>query len=232
MKSVNITTPENIEVTYRLAGLGSRVVAAFIDYFIQGITYVTILLIIAKSNNPIEYLESQSSYTLAVAILIIAFINYGYFTVSEIFMNGKTLGKKMVKIKTIRKNGQPIEIKHSLIRNLFRTFVDNYMIGIVMIFFRSDNARVGDIISSTMVIEEQKEELYTKGYSFESELEKKLSEEDKHLIMAYIEEEENILIDKELLQEKLLDYFKGKYDATDPEIISLVRKELEKENTY
>ena len=213
MKKVVITTPENIEIEYRLAGAGSRVVAAFLDCFCQGGIYLLILLMLAKLSDPVEYLESQNSYTIAIVLLIIAMVNYGYFTVSEMTMDGRTLGKKVLGLRTIRKNGQPMDVKHSLIRNLFRIFIDNYIVGIVMMFFRDDESRIGDMISSTMVIEEEKENLYLTDGILSESLRKNLDEEDKLLLLTYIQEKEEIMVEGESLQEKVLNYFRNKYVA-------------------
>lgn len=222
MQFVSITTPENIEVKFRLAGVGSRVVAAFIDYFIQGMFYLIILFALAGMNDPMKYLESQNSYFLAIVLLVIACINYGYFIVSEMVMNGKTLGKKALGLRTIRKNGQPMDIKHSLIRNLFRIFVDNYLVGILMIFFRGDDARLGDVLASTMVIEEEKEELYPYFEKLSEETKNKITEDEKQLLVTYMNEKDDILIDKEGLQQKILTYFTEKYDQVDEEILKII----------
>ncbi|MCT4617955.1 MAG: RDD family protein [Marinisporobacter sp.] len=222
MQFVSITTPENIEVKFRLAGVGSRVVAAFIDYFIQGMFYLIILFALAGMNDPMKYLESKSSYFLAIVLLVIACINYGYFIVSEMVMNGKTLGKKALGLRTIRKNGQPMDIKHSLIRNLFRIFVDNYLVGILMIFFRDDDARLGDVLASTMVIEEEKEELYHYFENLSEETKSKITEDEKQLLVTYMNEKDDILIDKEGLQQKILTYFTEKYDQVDEEILKII----------
>ncbi|SNS59844.1 Uncharacterized membrane protein YckC, RDD family [Anaerovirgula multivorans] len=226
MKTVSITTPENIEVTYRLAGAGSRVVAAFVDYFIQGMLYFLILLSVIGMQNPIDYLQFQSSFFLALVLLIIAMINYGYFTILEMTMQGQTLGKKLVGIKTIRKNGQPMDISHSLIRNLFRIFIDNYMIGILMIFLRDDYARLGDLFSSTMVIEEEKGDLSDVYIELHEDLERKLTEEEKELLVAYSKVKEKIELGREELQERLINYFNSQYNEIDTEIVGLIKKHL------
>ncbi|QXM06272.1 RDD family protein [Crassaminicella indica] len=224
MQFVSITTPENIEVKFRLAGVGSRVVAAFIDYLIQGVVYLIFILALAGMNDPIEYFEGKNSYFLAIVLLIIVCVNYGYFIISEMVMNGRTLGKKALGLRTIRKNGQPMDIKHSLIRNLFRIFVDNYLVGILMIFFRGDDARLGDILASTMVIEEEKKELYDYFDDLSEDIKNKLTEDEKQLLITYINEKDEVSIDKEVLQQKIVDYFTSKYNDVDEEILSIVKK--------
>ncbi|AOT72894.1 RDD family protein [Geosporobacter ferrireducens] len=226
MRRVVITTPENIEVAYRPAGPGSRVVAAFIDYFIQGLLYLLILLLLAGMHDPVAYLESQSSYTVAIALLIVSFINYGYFTLLEMTMDGRTFGKKLLGLKTIRKNGQPIDIKHSLIRNLFKIFLDNYMIGILMMLFREDESRLGDILSSTMVIEEEKENLHFTDAMLPENVRKYLDEEDMTLLLTYMQEKNEVMVEGEKLKEKIQAYFTNKYEGIDEEGVRWIENEL------
>ncbi|WP_053956073.1 RDD family protein [Inediibacterium massiliense] len=224
MKKIFITTPENIEIEYRLAGVGSRIVAGFLDYLIQGILYFIIFMIFLQTNYKIDF-KSQNSYYIAIIMLILAFINYGYFTVSEMVMDGRTLGKKVLGLRAIRKNGQPMDIKHSLVRNLLKIFVDNYMIGIIMMFFRKDESRIGDILSSTMVIEEEKEKLYLMNLIPEN-IKNKLDKKDEELLMIYLQEKDEVWIDEKKLEDRILNYFKNKYDAVDEEVILFIEKEI------
>lgn len=230
MNTITVTTPENIEIEYRLAATGSRITAAFLDYLIQGSVYALIFLFLIESKNPLLYLETKSSYFLAVALLLIALINYGYFVVSEMLMEGGTVGKRVLGIKTIRKNGQPISITHSLIRNLFRVFIDNYVVGILMIFFRGDHGRLGDILSSTMVIEVEQEIGYDTYRSLPQNLENRLTEEEKQLLITYLKDIEKVTIEKEELKEKLIDYFHSKYSSIDQEVVDLVEEQINKGN--
>jgi len=160
MKTIKITTPENIEVEYRLAGLGSRAAATIIDLLIQGLIMFVLglaifLFIYATEKSGADVDSITSGWFFAVCILIIAAINYGYFIVLELSMNGRTIGKKIFKLRTIRNNGQPITVVHSMIRNLIKVFIDLYGIGVATMFFSKDQKRLGDYAASTIVIVEE-----------------------------------------------------------------------------
>ncbi|EYE88909.1 hypothetical protein Q428_05200 [Fervidicella metallireducens AeB] len=156
MKKIKITTPENIEVEYNLAGLGSRTAAAVIDGLIQGIIMlmVVIAIIIISAYSP-DFWKKYYGWIIGVTIIINSLVNYCYFIVMELTMNGMTIGKKAMKLRTIRNNGQPITLKHSAIRNLFRVFIDVFGIGTILIFFSKENKRLGDYAASTIVIVEE-----------------------------------------------------------------------------
>lgn len=156
MKKIKITTPENIEVEYTLAGVGSRVAAAFIDLVLQAAVIIVLIIAIALiAANARVFWALYYGWVIGISLFLLAVIVYGYFIVAELTMNGMTIGKKLLKIRTIRSNGQPITLKHSAIRNLFRLLIDMLGVGVVLIFFTKQNKRIGDYAASTIVIAEE-----------------------------------------------------------------------------
>lgn len=158
MKKIKITTPENIEVEYTLADAGSRTAAAVIDFLIQGVFILLILIaiLIIYYFSP-DFWEKYYGWIIGVSLLLYGLITYGYFIVMELAGNGQTIGKKVLKLRTIRNNGQSITLKHSAIRNLFKVFIDIFGIGLMIIFFTKEHKRLGDYAASTIVISEANE---------------------------------------------------------------------------
>lgn len=156
MKKIKIITPENIEVEYTLAGLGSRAGAALIDMIIQGvmILLLAIALIAIGFFSP-ELWNEYYGWIIGGTLLVYVLISYAYFIAMELSMNGMTPGKKIFEIRTIRSNGQPITLKHSALRNLFRVFLDVFGVGVMLIFFTKQHKRVGDYVASTIVVAEE-----------------------------------------------------------------------------
>jgi uncharacterized RDD family membrane protein YckC len=156
MKKIKITTPENIEVEYTLADLGSRGAAALIDMLVQGVFAIligiAILLILYFSP---QLWDQYYGWIIGISLILYTLIIYGYFIIMELNMGGMTLGKKVLKLRTIRSNGQPLTLKHSALRNLFRIILDMAGIGVVLIFFTKHKKRLGDMVASTIVISEQ-----------------------------------------------------------------------------
>lgn len=214
MSTVKITTPENIEIEYKLAALGSRTAAAAIDVLIQ-LTLIGLILIIVLllGFTPSDLYNEYKSWVVAISLLLIFFINYGYFIIFEMIMNGKTLGKKIFGLRTIRANGQPIGFKHSVIRNLFRMIIDNYGIGIILIFFTKAHKRLGDYLGSTIVIiEEKKEPLYTIRFGNENTNYKfSLTLEEKDILKDYFMRKDSLGEWADSLEKELGEYFIEKY---------------------
>jgi len=169
LKTITIITPSNIEVEYKLAGVGSRLVAFILDFLFQIILMILVFVLIwyidtriIGINRPLRWGSVPMSGTAeAISMISVFVIHFGYFIVCELLMNGQTLGKKIFGLRTIRDNGQPIEIKHSLIRGLLRSSLDMLYIGLFIIIFSKKCKRLGDMAAGTIVINEY----YSRFYS-------------------------------------------------------------------
>ncbi|MFL0248448.1 RDD family protein [Candidatus Clostridium stratigraminis] len=216
MKKIKITTPENIEVEYTLADVGSRTAAAVIDFLIQGmfILLILIAMFIIYYFSP-DFWEKYYGWIAGISLLLYGLITYGYFIVMELSGNGQTIGKKALKLRTIRNNGQSITLKHSAIRNLFKVFIDILGIGLIVIFFTREHKRLGDYAASTLVISEGSEkapvsldELQNANKNFSYYL----SAEEQELLRDYFKRK-NEMDNNEGIREKLRLYFNEKFEA-------------------
>ncbi|MCM0647928.1 RDD family protein [Clostridium swellfunianum] len=214
MKKIKITTPENIEVEYTLADIGSRTAAVIIDSLVQGlfilILGIAIVLIMVYSQ---DFWQRYYGWIVGISLLTYAIITYGYFIAMELSMNGQTLGKKAMHLRTIRTNGQPITLKHSAIRNLFRVFADMLGIGAILIFFNKQHKRLGDMAASTIVVvEENKSRPITLEdlYKDRDNLSYYLSKEEQELLRDYFNRKSS-MTDYSELREELINYFSKKF---------------------
>jgi uncharacterized RDD family membrane protein YckC len=144
---LTITTPEGVELELQLAGLGSRFVAQSIDLLIKGVAILCMLLALAIFG------------LTGVAIMIPSFllILYAYDVVFETFSNGRTPGKRALKLRVVKAEGEPVDFMSSAIRNVLR-LVDglptSYIPGIISILATKRNQRLGDLAAGTIVIHE------------------------------------------------------------------------------
>ena len=128
-REILVVTPENIEIEYELAGIGSRFLANILDSLFQCAIYLALWIVAAIVGLLIGLSASAFSKNLAaffgeieVAFAIIgAFaILWGYFIWFETRWNGQTPGKRQVGLRVIRDGGYPINIFAAIIRNLIR----------------------------------------------------------------------------------------------------------------
>ena len=131
-REVLVVTPENIEIEYELAGIGSRFLANILDSLFQLAIYLGVWIVVGIFAAIFALSASAFSKALAaffgeIAVgfaLIAAFIIlWGYFIFFETRWNGQTPGKRQIGLRVIRDGGYPINIFAAIIRNLIR-FMD------------------------------------------------------------------------------------------------------------
>jgi uncharacterized RDD family membrane protein YckC len=158
-----LLTPENVDLRFDVAGLGSRVAAALIDYTILGLGYLILTLgvsflvgfvpaIFRDSLDP----EVDFLAYLAIALtVILAFFGWwGYFILTEMLWNGQSIGKRRLGLRVVRAGGQPISLAASLVRNLLRVVDLIAFIGVIVMVVDGRSRRLGDLAAGTLVIRE------------------------------------------------------------------------------
>jgi uncharacterized RDD family membrane protein YckC len=150
-----IVTGEAVAVDLRLAGVGSRGVAALIDLVLVGIVQVAILI-------PIIVVGSGGNGDSLAALLItgIVGISLGYPVGMETLWRGRTLGKAIMGLRVVRDDGGPIRFRHALVRGLIGLVLEKtgitYGIGALLsILMSSRNKRIGDFFAGTIVLQER-----------------------------------------------------------------------------
>lgn len=194
------------------ASLGKRILAYLIDIILVFIIVILLEALLPKNNN-IEILnrelndttdqyfskqinfsvyfnqtalifkdldEARIMYSVINAVLI-----FIYFIFIPYFFDGKTIGKKILKIKTIRNDQECLSLKNLVVKNMidtglmymlfslmliyilpgtsyftFTLFLSIFQIGLmiasfVMIIRRKDKRGLNDILSGTKVIEDK-----------------------------------------------------------------------------
>ena len=155
-----IETPENVELRRKLAGIGLRFQAGLLDTLIIIFCfYLPIFLIVIFAQPTSFILDDSTLTTIAITFIIIfVFIIYwGYFLLFELYKNGQTPGKKLMKIRVVLEEGHGISFYAILIRNLLRVVdgIGVYSVGELSMFFSNKIQRLGDMAAGTVVISEQ-----------------------------------------------------------------------------
>jgi uncharacterized RDD family membrane protein YckC len=150
---LTITTPEGVELSLTLAGVGSRFIAAVIDALLELVTLGALAALVFPTNG--FGLGANAAEAAFVVALFAVF--WGYDVAFEVLAGGRTLGKRWSGLRVIREGGQPIGFLASTTRNLLR-IVDwlpsGYLIGIIAILVSGKNQRLGDIVAGTIVVRE------------------------------------------------------------------------------
>jgi uncharacterized RDD family membrane protein YckC len=158
METIKITTSQNVEIDYAVAGLGDRIVARLIDIgLFGGISYVVIIvftIIFAGSGN--TNWAKGTGFIIAIITWLSLFVFYDL--VAEIFFNGQSIGKRIMKIKVVSLNGARPGVGQYIIRWLFRAVDFGVTMGslaVVSVALTDDRQRTGDKIAGTTLIKTQ-----------------------------------------------------------------------------
>lgn len=151
MTNIAINTAQNVNINYKIVGLGERMVAFLIDGVIL-LTYLGIMQSIMDLTSFIDTDDWTRIGLFSLAMLPV----FTYSLYFHILFEGRTIGKMIMKIKVVRLDGAPVAWNHYLVRWILR-FIDVWLfssgvIGIFSILFSEKKQRVGDSAAGTIVI--------------------------------------------------------------------------------
>jgi uncharacterized RDD family membrane protein YckC len=161
IEKLTIETPEQIELEFPVAGLGSRGLALLIDTLIQGMVVAAVLILVELISPDLShYWVTAEKWVMAAAIFSTFCLYWGYFALFEMFWNGQTPGKRQAHIRVITASGRPITVFEAIARNFMRVIDSQlaYVVGAVVIAVDRKNRRLGDLVASTVVVHEIQEE--------------------------------------------------------------------------
>jgi uncharacterized RDD family membrane protein YckC len=167
---LNIETPEQVDLRFPIAGIGSRFLAILADtilqFFVLFVMWLVFFLILSAAPKTGPSIASDISSTAAkwivAGIVLFFFLLYwGYFSLFEAFWNGQTPGKRLLKIRVIKDSGRQITLFEALARNLLRV-IDSlpsfYLVGVITMLCNLEQKRLGDLVAGTIVVHERTDE--------------------------------------------------------------------------
>ncbi len=170
-----VTTPENIQFEYRIAGPFRRLPAFLLDLVIRGMIVIGFVMLVACSG-VITTLALPNSIVPVVFLMLAFFLDWFYGLFFETYWNGKTPGKWFTRIQVLSADGRPVSAYQATIRNFLRTadiapylslellnseFPPMYGIPTGLVAFSCMAVtkrfqRLGDLAAGTMVVVDQR----------------------------------------------------------------------------
>ncbi len=126
---------DNVPLGLPVAGVGSRVLAAFLDYVLVSLAmlvWVVASLVVGRTLAP------SFGWGLALIILGYFLIEYGYFAGCEIALGGRTAGKRALRLR---------------LRNAVRSV--DLLTGVPLMALDPLSRRVGDRLAGTLVVHDR-----------------------------------------------------------------------------
>jgi uncharacterized RDD family membrane protein YckC len=168
---VRFETPENVQLSYQTAGLGSRFIAWFVDSMLLGIIMFLLLLVLLLAGAGSERIlrdlgrsleDTQPGrppelplYFWGIAMLVVGLGSFVYYGLSEYLMQGQTIGKRQVAVRVVKANGFSLDAGSIFLRNIFRVVDHIPALWIVPVLARNSQ-RLGDMVAGTVVVKEER----------------------------------------------------------------------------
>jgi uncharacterized RDD family membrane protein YckC len=167
---VHFETPENVQIAYRTAGLGTRFCAWLLDFLLVIVVSILLLLVsffiipaigvaISKmgGRRPVAPQE-VSLYFVAGLVLALQLGSLLYFTSSELWSRGQTIGKWACGLRVVKVDGFALEAGSVLIRNIFR-IIDQLAPLWLVPLLSARSQRLGDMVAGTIVVAETQDRI-------------------------------------------------------------------------
>lgn len=163
-----IDTPESVTFAYEVTGIGNRFIAALIDSALLSVALFLLNLLVLVALELVGDISLERlldgeppSWMGGMVIALYALLNFsffwGYYILFEWLWNGQTPGKRFVKIRVLRMDGNPAGFVEVLLRNLVRPIdflPSGYGLGLLVMLLNEKSRRLGDFAAGTLVIRE------------------------------------------------------------------------------
>lgn len=155
MSQIDINTSQNVNISFKLAGIGERIVAFVIDMVIKVMIFLILIYILTNIFGLENYLSNLDPWAAAAIVSLLTLPVQIYTLVLESLMEGQTFGKKIMKIKVVKIDGYQANFGDYLMRWVSRLpdiWLTSGIAGVVAMIVSKNNQRLGDLATGTAVI--------------------------------------------------------------------------------
>lgn len=150
LTSDDLVTGEAVALDLPAASLGVRMASGLIDLLVTLVLLVVLLIVFS-----IAVLRTDAALAAVAVIVVSVLVFVAIPTALETLTRGRSLGKLVLGLRTVREDAGPISFQHALIRSLIG-FVEIYLLLGVPVFFSmllsQRGKRLGDYAAGTYVV--------------------------------------------------------------------------------
>jgi uncharacterized RDD family membrane protein YckC len=150
MDNFQIETAQNVNIVQNVAGVGDRILAYLVDSIIIGI-YIIVMVIL------FSWMEMEDDLSF-IAIMTVGLPVFLYHLLFEMFWNGQSPGKRVMKLRVVKIDGSKPAFSNYIVRWLLRIIdlsLTSGALALVTILLNGKGQRLGDIAATTTVISEK-----------------------------------------------------------------------------
>lgn len=149
---LELETPEHVMLDYEIAGIGSRTLAAILDWIL---VFILLSIAVIALATTVGVLQGRARMLLAIWIVVLFGVFWGYFALFEGLRQGQTPGKRALGIRVIRDTGHGVTFAEAAARNLLLLIDIVGGIGLIMIALHPRGKRLGDLVAGTVVVRDR-----------------------------------------------------------------------------
>lgn len=150
MAKLKINTTQNVNLDYKIVGIGERILALVIDLFVFFLYFFILDIVMSITD---DLFTDRWTVMGLQSLLMLPVMFYSLYM--HIVFNGRTVGKMIVKTRVVKIDGSPVHWSNFMIRWMLR-LVDLWIffgtISVLTILFSDKRQRLGDSAAGTVVI--------------------------------------------------------------------------------
>lgn len=155
MANLAINTTQNVNLDYKIASIGERILAFLIDIFLFILYFFILGIIISYVWTSFDM--DQWSMISIESLLLLPVMFYSLYM--HLLFDGRTIGKMILKIKVVKIDGTPVHWSNYLVRWMLRLvdiWIFSASVGVLSMILSDRKQRVGDAAAGTVVINTQR----------------------------------------------------------------------------
>lgn len=145
METIELNTTQNVSLEFPVASIADRILAYLADSLVIGF-YALVM-----SLGLLNWLDLSLAWWMILLVIPVL----GYHLIFEMFFNGQSPGKRLLRIKVFKSDGRHLSAGSCFIRWIFRladiTFTSGAL-AIIMIIINGKGQRLGDVAAGTTVL--------------------------------------------------------------------------------
>jgi uncharacterized RDD family membrane protein YckC len=154
-----LVSAEAVEIELRPARLPSRALALLFDLVVVAIAGLPLLGVLQQLLGAVDAALASAATTVTTVLFFV-----GYPALSEIFGNGRSIGKRALGLRVVREDGGPLRARHAFTRALVGLAVEFpgllvlfvcWPAGIITMLASARGRRLGDLAAGTLVVHER-----------------------------------------------------------------------------
>jgi uncharacterized RDD family membrane protein YckC len=158
METIKVNTSQHVEIDYPVAGLGERVAARLIDAALFVVTFILFGILLSMTG-----IMQIGEIAFIIMVVVYGCCYVFYDLLCEIFWNGQSVGKRLLKIKVISIDGVQPSIGQYFMRWIFRIVdftLTGSLCGLICVAVSEKKQRVGDLVAGTTLIKTEPRTLF------------------------------------------------------------------------